>query len=100
MSAADSAFEEFTREGRVCPMPMSWADMYKMLPAGSGPKGPITAPLPLILAAWHDTQPYRKTMRFRMHLDWAAKHGVLEEVCAFLRSLPPDEWFTGHPSQY
>jgi len=94
MSLVDSAFEEFTSGGRICPMPSSWADLHAMLPKGSGPNGPTIAPFPFILAAWHDTPHASKTRRFRTHLQWAAKSGVLDEVCAFLRSLPASEWYT------
>ena len=99
MSLTDSVFEEFTRVGRICPMPGSWADLYRMLPAESGPDGLAKAPLPLILGAWHDSPHLSKMMRFREHLEWAEKSGVLGEVCAFLRSLPPEQWYTGHPCQ-
>ena len=50
-------------------------------------------PLPLILGAWHDTPGMLKLLRLAEHIEWAAKHGGLDAVARFLRSLPEDEWF-------
>ena len=33
-----------------------------------------------------------KMLRLRTHLEYAADHGVLEEVDAFLRGLPERDW--------
>jgi hypothetical protein len=48
--------------------------------------------VPLILAAW-DTPALFKILRLQEHIDWAYKHGALEAVDAFLRSLPKTEWY-------
>ena len=78
---------------RVCPMPQHWNTLWEMLPnrkrEGSGWK----PPLPLILAAWHDTPAISKMMRLAEHIEWAAKHGVLDRISAFLRQLPESGWF-------
>jgi hypothetical protein len=36
-----------------------------------------------------------KIMRLREHLEWADKHGTLDEVGKYLRALPEDQWFHG-----
>ncbi len=48
--------------GRVCPMPVRWNELYEILPrkhrVGSG----WHPPLPLILAAWYDTPALLKNL--------------------------------------
>ena len=78
--------------GRVCPMPPQWKALWEMLPNRRRAGGGWELALPLILAAWHDTPALVKMLRLREHIDWAEKHGVLEEVDRFLRSLPEIEW--------
>jgi len=83
-------------DGRVCPMPILWNNLWKMLPnrkqKGNGGWNP---PLPLILAAWWDTTAEEKRERLKYHIDYAASHGVLEKVDSFLRKLKPDQWAYG-----
>ena len=77
-------------EGRICPREAAWITLWKMLPAAEGEIPP---------------EPYRQTegsyrptlikvVLLREQLNYAARHGVLDEVDAFLRSLPADEWET------
>lgn len=82
-----------TDNGRLVPMPQYWNKLYKMLKntrqiSGGG----WEPPLPLILAAWHDTSPIMKQLRFRAHLEWAVTQGQLTEVGEFLRSLEEHQW--------
>ena len=91
-----SALLEYVRaEGRVCPMPDYWNQLWEMLPdkkrVGSG----WEPPLPLILAAWWDTPLLAKIMHLNEHIRYAAEHGVLDEVDVFLRGLKPEKWFYG-----
>jgi hypothetical protein len=97
MKVPETIYEEFLSGGRVCPMPPCWADMHRMIAEEHRSRGLGAVPNPLILAAWHDTPDKYKTMRFRLHLQYAANCGILEEVCTYLRSLPPDDWYTGGP---
>lgn len=80
-------------EGRICPIPQKWSQLYELLPnrrrSGSG----WEPPLPLILMAWHDTPAFAKTMRLTEHIEWAETQGALDLVGAFIRELPEDEWF-------
>ena len=77
--------------GRICPMPDQWAALWEMLTNPTTIGEGEQPPLPLILGGWH--APKGMTMeRLKEHIDWADKHGVLEDVDKFLRSLPESEW--------
>ncbi len=78
--------------GRVCPMPQEWNQLWEMLPARRRVGQGWEPPLPLILAAWHDTTAVAKMVRLREHIEYAAQHGGLEQVDRFLRSLPAAAW--------
>jgi len=49
-------------------------------------------PLPLILAAWHETPAMSKMFRLAEHIKWADNHGALPEVPVFLRNLREEDW--------
>jgi hypothetical protein len=76
-----------SRDGRICPQPLQWNELYRMLPetkrVGSGRE---PAP-PLILAAWWETSDIEKRERFKQHLCWAHDHDALRIVTKFLHSL-------------
>jgi len=78
---------------RVCPVPQRWSDFWTMLPNRSRVGAGWESPLPLILAAWHETSASEKMLRLTAHIEWADKFGALESVATFLHSLREDEWF-------
>jgi hypothetical protein len=81
-------------EGRVCPMPDRWNDLWKMLPdPRSLPSGGWEPPLPLILGAWSETSSAQKQERLEEHILWAVEKGVIDAVDAYLRGLPEKHWF-------
>jgi hypothetical protein len=83
-------------EGRVCPMPIFWNELWTMLPGKTQkPSGGWEPPLPLILAAWWDVPALSKMLRLAEHLNYAAEHGVLDKVDIYLRSLKPNQWAYG-----
>ena len=90
---ADSLITYCREKSRVCPMPMQWDAMWKLLPnrkrVGSG----WEPALPLILAAWHDTPALTKILRLEEHIKWADKENALSVISTFLRNLPEDQWF-------
>jgi hypothetical protein len=92
MSEVDQLLTYCAEEGRVCPMPQPWHQLWDMLPD----KKPVGAgwdpPLPLILAAWWDVSDDAKRERFERHVRWAAEHDVLDQVGRFLRLLPERYW--------
>ena len=77
---------------RVCPMPQSWNALFEMLPNRKRTALGWEPPLPLILEAWDSTPAPLKTLRLAEHIEWAAEHGALESVAAFLRALPESQW--------
>jgi hypothetical protein len=77
---------------RVCPMPGPWNALWEMLPNRVRVGGGSEPALPLILSAWWHTPALLKMIRLEEHVRYAAHHGVLTEVDAFLRALPESEW--------
>jgi hypothetical protein len=95
MYGFEDAVKEFQSDGRICPLPEKWNQLWQMLPNRQR-RGMGWEPAPpLILAAWQDAPHLSKMLRFREHLEWASKHSALPEVCGFLRSLKPEDWYKG-----
>ena len=83
-------------EGRVCPMPTFWNDMWNILPdRRQKANGGWDPSLPLILAAWYDTTSEEKRDRLKLHIEYAVSKGVLDKIDTFLRELKPDQWAYG-----
>lgn len=81
-----------TQKERV--VPRDWNKLYKMLVNRLQlPSGGWEPALPLILAAWHETDAEQKQQRFREHLEWAHDQGQLLEIGQYLRSLDERDWF-------
>ena len=78
--------------GRVCPMPLPWQQVWDMLPAKKHHSAEWDPPLPPIFAAWWETSDDLKRDLFEQHLRWAAAHGALDRVARFFRSFPESEW--------
>lgn len=84
----------YSREnGRVCPQPSLWNDLWNMLPERHQIGAGWEPPLPLILGAWHYASNLEKMARLAEHIQWADKHGKLAEASAFLRRLAESEWY-------
>lgn len=92
MATLDEVLAEATKNGRICPMPMKWNELYHLLPGRRRVGNGWEPALPLVLGAWY-CPGVLKTIRLREHLEWAAAHGALDAVYAYLRSLPEDDWF-------
>ena len=78
--------------GRVCPLPDRWNELWKMLPSRRRVGNGWEPPLPLILAAWWNTPALMKIVRLEEHIQYAEAHGVLVDIDRYLRRLPEDEW--------
>jgi hypothetical protein len=78
--------------GRVCPQPQKWKQLYELLPGRVRVGAGWEPALPLILGAWWDTPDISKVLRLREHIDWAARHGSLDIVHTFLTSLHESDW--------
>lgn len=92
MEELATLLEYVQADGRVCPMPLRWNELWEMLPGrtrrGSGwEPGP-----PLILAVWWSTSAGQKRERLREQIEYAARTGVLTEVDRFLRALGQSDW--------
>lgn len=75
-------------------IPKDWNRLYnKLKNKRQKSSGGWEPSLPLILAAWHETMPIEKQLRFREHLEWAEKQGQIEEIGRYLRELPEEAWF-------
>ncbi len=75
-------------------IPKNWEKFYQMLSNKRQlPSGAWEPSLPLILAAWHETSPLDKQLRFREHVEWAYQQGQMVEIDAYLRSLSEEDWY-------
>jgi hypothetical protein len=92
MISVDQVVAVATENNRICPQPQKWQQLYELLPNKKRKGAGWEPSLPLILAAWWDTPAMSKILRLREHIEWAAEHGRLEQVHAFLQSLPEEEW--------
>ena len=93
MSDTVESLVAYCRENnRVCPLPNLWKRLWEMLPNRVQVEAGWQPPLPLILAAWHDTPAMPKMLRLAEHIGWAAEHGALESVGKFLRELREEDW--------
>ena len=81
--------------GRICPIRVSWDRLWEMLPDKTHVGRDWDPPMPLTLAVWWETPLLEKTLRLDKHIRYAAEHGVLDEVDAYLRGLKSEEWFYG-----
>jgi len=98
MSDKLNALLEYVKsDGRVCPMPDYWNELWQMLPdrkqKSSGGWEPA---LPLILATWWDTPALTKMIRLVEHINYATNAGILNDVDKFLRNLKPEQWAYGN----
>lgn len=79
--------------GRVCPQPDHWHQLWKMLPSKrQADNGHWDPPLPVILGAWWHTPALLKIAVLQEQLRYAEAYGVLDEVDLFVRGLAEQEW--------
>tara|TARA_Y100001934_G_scaffold260783_1_gene333416 strand:- start:2044 stop:2340 length:297 start_codon:yes stop_codon:yes gene_type:complete len=93
MAATDELLARILVNGRVCPKPQKWNELWELLPNRERrAEGGWNPPLPLILAAWWDASNYEKASRLKAHIDWASKHDCMEQVEEFLINLTEEDW--------
>jgi hypothetical protein len=95
MASLDEVLAEVTSNGRICPQPIKWNELWELLPNKQRQGAGWNPPVPLILAAWHETPHLMKMIRFQEHIRWANTHGKLEQINDFIRSLKQEEWYYG-----
>lgn len=92
METIETVLAEAQKNGRICPQPKQWQELYEMLP-NKKRKGQSWEPaLPLILAAWCDASEISKVARLREHIEWAETQGCLENIASFLQGLSEKQW--------
>lgn len=87
-----------TANDRVCPLPVEWNRIWKLIPEDDGrePKLLLIRPgPPLILAAWWYTTDEQKQGRLDLQLRWAFEMDVLDRVDHAIRQLQEDDWHHG-----
>lgn len=82
-------------EGRVCPMPQKWNELWEMLPNKKRASVGWEPSLPLILAAWYEVSAQDKKDRLSLHIKYADANNALEQIDQFIRLLKPDDWVYG-----
>jgi hypothetical protein len=87
-ATVDEVMVEARKNNRVCPKPDRWRQLFAILPDKLANK-PMAPP---IGASWPSTPSLSKRMCMREHIEWAAAHGVIDEVFAFLKQLPEGDW--------
>lgn len=78
-------------DGRVCPMPILWDELWKMLAERTRTADGRQPPLPMILSGW-SAPASMKIAQVEKQIRWAAEHGALEAVAQFLLALPESAW--------
>jgi len=78
-------------EGRICPQPQPWNELWDMLPDKERVGQGWRPSLPFILGAWHHTSANEKMLRLHEHIEYATSKKMLDSVERFLRNLPPDQ---------
>lgn len=92
MPAIEEAIAIGTKDGRICPQPQRWNELWELLPNSERKGASWTPPLPLILDAWWETSDSQKQERFREHLLWTEKHNAFGAVLNFLKKLQNSDW--------
>ena len=72
-------------EGRICPSPEAWHQMWKLLDARSTDRKPSHPP---------DPDEPRNSLKWALvdHLLWADQLSMFDEVDQYLRALVADQW--------
>lgn len=93
MTKAEALLEYVSSAGRVCPQPPAWNSLWQLLRNRAPTETHRTLSPPLILAAWWGTSDQEKRARLRHHIEWAARHNLIDVVDHRLRSLSEDQWY-------
>lgn len=86
---ADTVIALARKRNRVCPRPSAWTALYALL---EGERYVDLQPPPVEPWIWSKLSALQKRMRLREHIEWAERHGRVEEVGNFLDQLPEDDW--------
>ena len=95
MPTFEEVVHEARRDGRICPQPGKWHELWELLPDKHRKGNGWEPSLPLILAAWDETPHMMKMIRLQEHIKWAEDHGALQKIYDYMVGLKPDDWFYG-----
>lgn len=88
----DSVLQLARQNARICPQPAKWQELYELLLA-KRPSAQAPEPMPALTgAAWAATSELAKKMCLREQAAWAAAHGCLDELHAFMQALHEQDW--------
>jgi hypothetical protein len=79
---------EARRLNRVAPCEPRWQQLHVLLKAA----GRGDPPPPMTGVEASATPPLVKRIRIRDQVEWAAQHGLLEQVLGFFTALPENDW--------
>jgi hypothetical protein len=80
----------FARSGnRVCPRPMLWSALYVLL---EGDRYADLRPPPVPPWLWATLSNLQRRLHFREHIEWADRHGKLDELARYVASLAEPDW--------
>ncbi|MEJ8836078.1 hypothetical protein [Ramlibacter sp. AN1133] len=77
------------RHNRVCPHPSHWIQLYQLL---GGERHPDLQAPPLQPWLWPQLSGLQKRLRFREHVEWAERHGCLDQVARFMGRMEEGDW--------
>ncbi|MFO1401236.1 MAG: hypothetical protein U1F06_02615 [Steroidobacteraceae bacterium] len=80
---------------RICPRPIHWVKLYRLLPRRQAAQG--AEPPPPLLESGANAPALLKTLRLAEQVRWAAAHGVLGAVHGFLEQLREEDWLHRDP---
>lgn len=86
--SVDDVMAQARRFNRICPIEPQWQRLHALLAQA----GADDAPAGMSGMQFRRTPPLAKRIRVRDQVEWAAQHGLLQEVSEFLASLPEDQW--------
>ncbi|EAQ42507.1 hypothetical protein [Polaribacter sp. MED152] len=83
--------DEILIENRICPKPMIWNEIYKLMCQELREKN---IPKPLILAGWNFTTDREKKNRFMEHLNLIDLKSE-NKIKTFVLSINEKDWYKG-----
>jgi hypothetical protein len=93
MTERMSAFiARYEQQEWVCPNPVHWDALWKLLSQHRGHGDRSMPPAPLILDGWVFSDDGQKRARFLEHLAWADEHAETDSVFNLIESLSPADW--------
>lgn len=84
----DDVMLEVRRSNRICPVEPQWIRLCSLLRDAAG----LEPPAAICGADARTTPKLTKRIRIRDQVEWAAQHGALHLLAAFIAEIPEDQW--------